>query len=157
MKLILTYFKTSSEAWADLSLKLYEKKISTLSPFSLRELKSKSAARSSAEDKRKQDDQALLEFLAPADLVIIFDEQGKLYPSSVDFSEALVRYLESGKQRVVFCIGGPYGFGEAVRKRADAQLSLSPLTMNHFVAQTAALEQIYRALTIRKNLPYHNL
>ncbi len=57
---------------------------------------------------------------------------------------------------MIFIIGGAYGVNEEVKKRADLKVSLSAMTMNHIMAQAVSLEQIYRAFTIIKNLPYHN-
>jgi 23S rRNA (pseudouridine1915-N3)-methyltransferase len=68
----------------------------------------------------------------------------------------LGRVLESGKSRLVFVIGGAYGFSDEVYARADMKWSLSALTFNHWLAQLAALEQVYRGLTILKGIPYHN-
>ena len=88
--------------------------------------------------------------------MILFDERGKLHKNSRDFSAAIVKAIESGRQRIVFVIGGPYGFSQKAKDRADLLLSLSPLTLNHHVAKVTALEQVYRALTIWKNIKYHN-
>lgn len=57
---------------------------------------------------------------------------------------------------MIFCVGGAFGFNEEIRKRADAVISLSSFVLNHHVAQAVVLEQVYRAISIQKNLPYHN-
>src|SRR5690606_17078793 len=119
-------------------------------------IKSKSKDRENSEDKKQAESEAILAKLQSGDTLILFDESGKNFKSSREFSENLVRVLESKSGRIVFLIGGPYGFTEALRKKAFARWSLSGLTMNHHIAQVAGLEQIYRALTIWKGLPYHN-
>jgi 23S rRNA (pseudouridine1915-N3)-methyltransferase len=53
-------------------------------------------------------------------------------------------------------IGGAFGFGNEIRERADWTWSLSSMVLNHHVAQAVVLEQVYRAFTIWKNIPYHN-
>jgi 23S rRNA (pseudouridine1915-N3)-methyltransferase len=65
-------------------------------------------------------------------------------------------WLSRGKSRIVFCVGGAFGFNDELRTRADTVISLSSLILNHHVAQAVVLEQVYRAISIQKNLPYHN-
>jgi 23S rRNA (pseudouridine1915-N3)-methyltransferase len=72
------------------------------------------------------------------------------------FSVKLVKLFERGRPRVVILIGGAFGFGSEIRERADWTWSLSSLVFNHHIAQAAVLEQVYRAFTIWKNIPYHN-
>lgn len=134
----------------------YQARLQPFVPFSVRTLKSPGLARESHELKRKKEAEILLDALDTKDLLILFDERGRLAKSSIGFADDLQRALGSGKGRIVFCIGGPYGFDESVRSRANALWSLSPLTMNHWIAQLMALEQIYRGFTILKGLPYHN-
>ncbi len=87
--------------------------------------------------------------------MVLLDEQGKGLTSKA-FSKELVQWVESGKKRVVFVIGGSYGVSDAVKTRANIKLKLSDFVLNHWVAQIVLTEQIYRALAIWRNLPYHN-
>lgn len=155
-QLSFLYIKSSKSSWEQEALKTYTKKISGFKNFELKEIKSGSASRNERNRKIEADDLALLKNIDPSDYVIIFDENGKSFKDSEDFSKNLVKAMELGKSKIVFLIGGAYGFGEAVKARANQKLSLSDLTMNHHVAQIMALEQIYRALTIWKGIPYHN-
>ncbi len=143
-------------AWVAEARAEYLAKISPFVPIELRSLKSPSADRDSSDVKRRREGELILEELEERDFLVLFDERGKLGKNSEEFSTALSRVLESGKQRAVFCIGGAYGFSDEVYARADAKWSLSPLTLNHWLAAVAALEQIYRGLTIIKGIPYHN-
>lgn len=142
--------------WVATARAEYAAKISPFVPFEIKLLKSPNADRDSAEVKRKLEADLILRELDEKDMLVLFDERGKLGKNSEEFSATLGRVLESGKSNVFFCIGGPYGFSDEVRKRAQMQWSLSPLTMNHWIAGLMALEQIYRGMTIIKRIPYHN-
>ncbi|MCB0419660.1 MAG: 23S rRNA (pseudouridine(1915)-N(3))-methyltransferase RlmH [Bdellovibrionales bacterium] len=156
MKMVLYYLQTKQEPWVEEAARQLEKKIARFIPFEVIALKSKSHSRAAAAEKKLAEEKKLLEVLNDGDFVILFDEKGKLSKGSKEFAQQVQKALESGKQRVVFVIGGPYGFTDAIRKKSRVMLSLSPLTMNHFVAKVASLEQLYRAFTILKNIPYHN-
>jgi 23S rRNA (pseudouridine1915-N3)-methyltransferase len=156
MKLELVVFETKVPPWIKDARTDYVAKISPFLPMNLKSLKSPGADRDQADVKRRLEGEKLLAEINEKDFVVLFDEGGKLSRSSVDFSEQLRRVVESGKQKAVFCIDGAYGFSDEISKRANVKWSLSPLTMNHWLAQIVALEQIYRGFTILKGIPYHN-
>ncbi len=134
----------------------YSEKINHFFPFAFEEIKATSIDRESAEQKTKQECDAILKRVSEKEFLVLFDESGKQPKSSIEFSKEFVRWQESGKSALVFVVGGPFGFNEEIRKRAHARISLSSLTMNHHVVLPVALEQIYRAIMIWKNRPYHN-
>ena len=72
-------------------------------------------------------------------------------------SEQLEKATTSGKKRIVFIIGGAFGVSDEIKKQAHLKVGLSAMVMNHLVAETVALEQIYRSLTILNRIPYHNI
>lgn len=133
----------------------YEKKIGYIVPAEIIRLKPSRQGRESADKKLTEETAEILRALKKDDFVIVCDERGEEL-SSVSFSQKLVKAFESGKPRIVVVVGGAFGFGDEVRARANWIWSLSKLTMNHLIAQAVVLEQTYRALTIWKNLPYHN-
>jgi len=98
---------------------------------------------------------AVLKNVDKSDQVILFDEKGSTY-NSVGFSKYLQKKMLSGCKQLVFVIGGPYGFSEAVYKRAQGKIALSAMTFSHQMVRLFALEQLYRAFTIIKNEPYHH-
>lgn len=155
MKIVLLHLSTAHEKWADEASQIYLKKISAFIPATEEALKPRKASRDDADHKRKIESEQIIEFLKPDDHVVLFDERGSVFTSR-EFAKKLEQDLTRSKKRMVFIIGGAYGVGEEVRKRADRVLNLSSLTMNHLLAKTVALEQIYRSFTILKNLPYHN-
>ena len=156
MKVLFLYLKSSQEPWAEVAAREFEKKIQRIIPFEVRALRSKSVPRDKAQYKIVEEEKLLLKEVCDEDLVYIFDEKGKSFDDSVALSRVFIQAFESGKQRVVFIVGGAFGLGPAIKERSDRSMSLSGLTMNHLVAKVVALEQIYRSLTIWRGIPYHN-
>lgn len=156
MKLVFLTVKSGREPWAEEAVGLYQEKLSRFISFEAHALKSKAHGRDQSARKVQQEEEQILQFLKADDVLILFDEKGKLHKSSVEFSKDWQRLLESGRSRLVILVGGAFGVGDKVKARANHTISLSGLTMNHWLAQVAALEQIYRAFCILKNIPYHN-
>lgn len=91
---------------------------------------------------------------SPSDKVILLDENGKEF-KSVEFA----RWLENKQQttqKLVFVIGGPYGFSDDIYNRADEKISLSKMTFSHQMVRLIFVEQLYRACTIIKGESYHH-
>lgn len=109
-----------------------------------------------SEDQQKNEEgKLILNKLEKSDFVTILDEKGKKY-SSMQFAELINKRSVSGLKRLVFIIGGPYGFSPDVYSRANSKLSLSDMTFSHQMVRLFAVEQIYRAFTILRNEPYHH-
>lgn len=112
--------------------------------------------KSMTEAKQKETEgSGILSSIQPGDFVLLLDEQGKEFTSRALAAE-LQGHMNRGLKRLVFVIGGPYGFSEEVYKRADGLISLSKLTFPHDLARVVYAEQLYRALTILKGEPYHH-
>ncbi|MBE6203526.1 MAG: 23S rRNA (pseudouridine(1915)-N(3))-methyltransferase RlmH [Rikenellaceae bacterium] len=109
---------------------------------------------SEAEQKRLEGEQ-ILRLIAESDSVVLLDEHGAEL-RSVEFAELLQRRMSAGTKRLIFVIGGPYGFSEAVYQRANSKLSLSKMTFSHQIVRAIFTEQLYRAFTILRNEPYHH-
>ncbi len=105
---------------------------------------------------QRQDEEAgvLAGALAPKAFTIVLDERGKAL-SSVDFAKLLQRHLDQGTTELAFLIGGPDGHSAATRKSAGLLISLGAMTWPHRLVRVMLLEQIYRAVTIMVNHPYH--
>src|SRR5262249_5898698 len=91
--------------------------------------------------------------LEPSDRIVALDPKGKSWTSE-GFAKFLQQHMTSDPRRLTFVIGDYDGLPEPVKKRADVLWSISPLTLTHDLTRVFLLEQIYRALTIIKNLPY---
>ena len=118
----------------------------------LKEFKSKKGTPSQS---KQREGEAMLKLMAPTDLVFLLDESGRSF-SSLKFSSWIDKQLQSTSRRLIFIIGGPFGFIEPIKNRAHDKLSLSSMTFTHDMARVIFLEQIYRAFTIKNNLPYHH-
>lgn len=97
----------------------------------------------------------ILDRLQSSDLVVLLDEHGKEYTSR-EFANWMEKQMATGRKRLVFVIGGPYGFSPEVYSRADGMVSLSRMTFNHEMVRLFFVEQIYRAMTILRGEPYHH-
>jgi 23S rRNA (pseudouridine1915-N3)-methyltransferase len=108
-----------------------------------------------SEDQQKQaEGELILKYLQPSDTVVLLDEHGHEY-RSIEFSR-WIQQKQQNARRLIFIIGGPYGFSQAVYQRANEQLSLSKMTFSHQMIRLTFLEQVYRACTIIKGEPYHH-
>ena len=87
--------------------------------------------------------------------LILLDEKGKEF-RSLEFANYLQKKMNTGLKRLVFVVGGPYGFSDAVYKKSQEKVSLSQMTFSHQMIRLFIVEQIYRAFTILKNEPYHH-
>ncbi len=97
----------------------------------------------------------VLKLIQPSDFVVLLDEHGKEY-DSVSFSKWINAKMNTVAKRLVFVIGGPYGFSEEMYARANEKLSLSKMTFSHQMIRLIFIEQLYRAMTILKGEPYHH-
>ena len=109
---------------------------------------------SEAEQKRLEGEQ-ILKLICDSDHLMLLDEHGAEL-RSIEFADMLQRRMSAGTKRLVFVIGGPYGFSDAVYQRANSKLSLSKMTFSHQIVRAIFTEQLYRAFTILKNEPYHH-
>lgn len=107
------------------------------------------------ERQKEMEGEAMLRSLTPADRLILLDENGREMTSR-EFAGFMEKQMASGAKRLVFAVGGPYGFSPAVYQRADGKLSLSRMTFNHEMVRMFFAEQLYRAQTILRNEPYHH-
>ena len=115
----------------------------------------KNAKSLSLEQQKTLEGKAILSRLKPADRVILLDEHGRQYPS-LRFADYVEKSQTLGASRIVYVVGGPYGFSPDVYARANDKLSLSPMTFSHQMIRLLFVEQYYRALTIINHLPYHH-
>lgn len=104
---------------------------------------------------KEKEGELILKKLQPSDELILLDERGKTY-SSLEFSDFLQKKMNSGLKQLIFVIGGPYGFSDAVYARANGKISLSKMTLSHQMIRPFFAEQLYRAFTILSNEPYHH-
>lgn len=133
----------------------YLERIGHYMPFSVTVIPELRNAKSLSQQQQKdKEGEAILRLLQPSDTVVILDERGK-EPRSIELADWLQRQQQTAR-RLVFIIGGPYGFSQQVYSRADSMLSLSRMTFSHQMVRLIFVEQLYRACTIIKGEPYHH-
>ena len=133
----------------------YAERISHYMPFDIITIPELKNTKNLTEEQQKAaEGDLILRQLQPSDHVVLLDEHG-LELRSVELARWLQQKQQSAR-RLVFVIGGPYGFSTAVYQRANEQLSLSRLTFSHQMVRLVFTEQLYRACTIIKGEPYHH-
>lgn len=153
--ILITVGKTSDSGLVNL-IGRYKDRLVHYTAFSIREMPDVKKGRNFDASRQKEaEGKAILDLLQASDRVCLLDERGREY-TSVEFAGLLEKRMASGLKRLVFVIGGPYGFSEAVYERADALLSLSQMTFNHEMIRLFFTEQLYRAMTILRGEPYHH-
>ena len=124
--------------------------------FSIVELPDAKGGKSMSREQQKElEGKGFLSKIGSGDMLVLLDERGREFTSK-EFAGYLEKLMASGRKRVVFLIGGPYGFSPAVYQRADAKISLSKMTFNHEMVRLFFIEQIYRGMTILRGEPYHH-
>lgn len=109
----------------------------------------------SIEQMKQREGELIIKNIHTADKLILLDENGKEF-NSIDFSGFFQQQMNSGVKNIVFVVGGPYGFSDEIYKRANLKISLSKMTFSHQMVRLFFVEQLYRAMTILKNEPYHH-
>jgi 23S rRNA (pseudouridine1915-N3)-methyltransferase len=133
----------------------YQKRLGHYIPFSLTVIPELKNTKSLTSEQQKQaEGELILRNMTASTDMILLDERGKEF-RSVEFADYVQKKMSSGRD-LVFVVGGPYGFSEAVYQRANGQISLSQMTFSHQMVRLFFVEQIYRAMTILRGEPYHH-
>ncbi|MDE6409030.1 MAG: 23S rRNA (pseudouridine(1915)-N(3))-methyltransferase RlmH [Muribaculaceae bacterium] len=152
---LLTVGKTTVKFVSD-GIEEYLKRLKHYLPYRITAIPDiKKNASLSTERQKEAEGENILSKLLPSDYVVLLDERGKEY-SSMEFSGFIEKQMIAGRKRVVFVVGGPYGFSQPVYERADSKVSLSRMTFNHEMVRLFFTEQVYRAMTILRGEPYHH-
>ena len=156
MQLSLLVLGKTDSAQIETEIKRYESRLKHYLPFELRVIPDvRRGSKLTPEEQKRAEGIELLRYITPTDRVYLFDERGESYTSRA-FATFIERAMVSGERRLVFIIGGPYGFSPEGYDRADGQVSLSSMTFSHQMVRLFAIEQLYRAQTIIRGEPYHH-
>lgn len=108
------------------------------------------------EDQQKEKEADLiLKELQPNDYIVLLDERGKQMPS-IEFADWMQNKMITVNKRLIFIIGGPYGFSQRIYDITQEKISLSKMTFSHQMIRLIFVEQIYRAMSILNGSPYHH-
>jgi 23S rRNA (pseudouridine1915-N3)-methyltransferase len=156
MKAILLVIGKTDSAYIDEGFKNYAARINRYMPFELEVIADIKNNRSLPEAVQKEKEgELILKKIQSGDIMILLDENG-IQQASLPFAQWVNSLLVSSQKRMVFVIGGPYGFSNAVYQKAQFKISFSKMTFSHQLIRLIFAEQFYRAHTILKGEPYHH-
>lgn len=156
MKIEAWFIGKTSPAYLQIGLDNYAGRIKKYVPFETVIIPDiKDAGSYAARDRLLKEGEKVLQKLIPQDYLILLDEGGKEF-SSVQFSQFIEKELNKSYKKLIFLVGGSFGFSTELQQRANLKISLSKMTFSHQMVRLFFLEQIYRGFTILNNEPYHN-
>ncbi|MDO5587404.1 MAG: 23S rRNA (pseudouridine(1915)-N(3))-methyltransferase RlmH [Bacteroidales bacterium] len=156
MKIELAVIGKTSIGYLKQGIDEYIKRLKHYVPFEIKYIDDIKNTKNISEDQQKRTEGAkILSLLDKSDFVVLLDEHGKEY-TSMQYSSYIQKRMLSGAKKVVFVIGGPYGFSQEVYARANDKISFSKMTFNHEMIRLIFTEQLYRAYTIINHEPYHH-
>ena len=152
---LLTVGKTNDLSFKN-AISEYQKRLKFYISFDIEEIPSLKNTKNLTEDNQKQKEgELILKYLQPEDEVVLLDDKGSEFTSK-QFASYIEKKSASGLKRLVFVVGGPYGFSQEVYQRANDKVSLSRMTFSHQMVRLVFTEQLYRAMTILRGEPYHH-
>lgn len=155
MKITLLVVGKTTDIHIELLIQEYQKRLAHYIPFNIQvipELKNTKAL--TPEQQKQTEGELILRTINSSTDLVLLDEHGKEF-RSIEFADYVQKRMSSGRD-VVFVVGGPYGFSQAVYERANGKISLSKMTFSHQMVRLFFVEQIYRAMTILRGEPYHH-
>ena len=152
---LLTVGKTEASFRKE-ALAEYQRRLQHYVPFELQALPEVKNTKNLTKTEQKNQEGVLIrKAMQAGDWFVLLDEQGKEY-TSMQFAAYLEKKIQIVSRRLVFVIGGPYGFSDEVYQMASERLSLSKMTFSHQMIRPIFVEQLYRAMTILRGEPYHH-
>ena len=156
MKIVLLTVGKTSEKYLIEGIDQYKKRLKNYTKFEMIEIINvKKSKNFSNYELMKKEGELVMKHLQSSDYLVLLDDKGKDFTSS-KFAEKLQNWMLSGKKRLVFIVGGAYGFSEDLIARGNEKISLSKMTFSHQMVRLFFVEQIYRGYTILNNEPYHH-
>ena len=156
MTIELWWIGKTNFAYLKEGIELYKKRLGKYLNFKLVEIPDiKASKKISKQEIKLKEGQEILKKLLPKDFLILLDENGKEL-DSIAFAKEIEKFMISGPSKVIFLIGGAYGFSEAIYKRANRKVALSKMTFSHQMVRLFFVEQLYRAHSIINKEPYHH-
>ena len=104
---------------------------------------------------KEKEGEFILKLFQTGDFVVLLDERGMTF-TSLGFSKYIEKKMQTVSKRLVFVIGGPYGFSQKVYEAAHEKIALSKMTFSHQLVRLVFVEQLYRTMTILNHEPYHH-
>ena len=156
MKVILLVVGKTNDAWVMTAIAEYEKRLKHYLPFQIEVIPDLKSTKNLTEDQIKaKEAESILAWNKSGDVMVLLDENGEEYTSE-GFSVFMQKKMNAGVRNLIFVVGGPYGFDASVDAAVKEKISLSKMTFSHQMVRVFFVEQIYRAMTILNNEPYHH-
>ena len=156
MKIVLLVVGKMDVSYWNEALEAYRKRLTHYIPFEMEVIPDvKNVKNMTAAQLKEQEGKSILKALQPSDYGVLLDEKGKEF-TSVQFASWLEKKTHIVPKRLVFIAGGAYGFSDEVYNAVPEKLSLSKMTFSHQMVRPVFVEQLYRAMTILRNEPYHH-
>ncbi len=156
MKVVLLVVGKTTDRHFEAGIAEYASRLSHYLQFSIEVIPELKSTRSMSQGEQKEREAIMIaKALQPSDHVVLLDEHGT-ERTSMEFAAWMQRKMAMGLRRMVFVVGGPYGFADSVHMLAKEKVSVSRMTFSHQMIRLIFVEQIYRAMTILNNEPYHH-
>lgn len=156
MKVVLLVVGKTTDRHFEAGIAEYASRLSHYLQFSIEVIPELKSTRSMSQGEQKEREAIMIaKALQPSDHVVLLDEHGT-ERTSMEFAAWMQRKMAMGLRRLVFVVGGPYGFADSVHMLAKEKVSVSRMTFSHQMIRLIFVEQIYRAMTILNNEPYHH-
>ncbi len=156
MKISLVVIGKTDAGYLIEAIEDYKSRLKHYIPFEMEVIPDVKNAKNLSEAQQKEKEgEMILKMVQPGDYLVLLDDKGKEY-TSMQFSAYIEKKMHTVPKRLVFVVGGPYGFSEAVYGAASEKISLSKMTFSHQMVRLIFVEQIYRAMTILNHEPYHH-
>lgn len=156
MKISLLVIGKTDAGYFSQGIQEYENRLKHYLPFEMQVIPDiKNVKNLSEEQQKEKEGELILKNLLAGDYLVLLDERGKDF-SSLQFASYIEKKTHTISKRLIFVIGGPYGFSKAVYDKAAEKISLSKMTFSHQMIRLVFVEQLYRTMTILNNEPYHH-
>jgi 23S rRNA (pseudouridine1915-N3)-methyltransferase len=155
MKVELWAIGKTSEKYLEAGIEIFEKRLKNYLPFAFHVWPDVKLKTQDGVFLKKEEGKFWLSKITADDYVVLLDEKGREF-RSVELAQWLEKRMNAAPRRLIFIVGGAFGFSPELYERAQEQWSLSKLTFSHQMIRLFALEQLYRAMSILHNEPYHN-
>lgn len=156
MKISLLVIGKTDASYFSEAINEYKNRLTHYIPFDLDIIPDiKNTKNLTIEQQKQKEGELILKNIQAGDYLVLLDDKGKEY-TSMQFSSYIEKKTHTVTKRLIFVIGGPYGFSDSVYEKANEKLTLSRMTFSHQMVRLIFVEQLYRAMTILNNEPYHH-
>ncbi len=156
MKILLIQIDKTQESYLQNGIDLYLQRLKNYTTMEVMTINvPKNVRQKTVNEQKAEEAKLILQALLAEDVLVILDENGKEF-NSVNFSKFIRQKQNASLKRLVFLIGGPFGFDQSIYERANEKLSLSQMTFSHQMVRLFFVEQLYRAYSILRGEKYHH-